>query len=339
MTDRNESTNDHRPERPNIFDQNTNPISFKAVNWGRLFAYLRPYWKRMALAVLALLISSGSGLAFPLVIMRLLDSVTKAKSYTLLNNLALLLVGIFLLQAAFNFIQSYLLTYIGEHIVYDLRNTLYKHLHQLSLDFYAVRRVGEIVSRLSSDVTQVRSMLTTNITGLLSQIVSLIGSIVIVMTLNAHLTLFILAVAPVLILVAFFFGSRIHKASVGIQDQLAGSTTVAEEGLQGIRVVKSFGRESFETQRYNSALEKTFRASLRMAVYNSSFTSVMMFLGFQLDRSDHVGRRAGSDSGTANAGDDHRFFDVRDYHRGQPGRIRRVVCATAGGPGRRAACV
>lgn len=280
MSDSNETTNERRPERPNIFDQSATPISFKAVNWSRLFAYLKPYWKRMALAVLALLISSGFGLAFPLVIVRLLDSVTKAKSFTPLNNLALLLVSIFLLQAAFNFVQSYLLAYIGEHIVYDLRNTLYTHLHRLSLDFYAVRRVGEIVSRLSSDVTQVRSMLTTNITGLLSQIVSLIGSIVIVLTLNAHLTLFILALAPVLILVAFFFGSRIHKASVGIQDQLAGSTTVAEEGLQGIRVVKSFGRESFETQRYSSALEKTFRASLRMAVYNSVFTSLMMFLGF-----------------------------------------------------------
>ncbi len=97
---------------------------------------------------------------------------------------------------------------------------------------------------------------------------------------NAQLTLFILALAPVLILIAFFFGSRIHKASVGVQDQLADSTIVAEEGLQGIRVVKSFGRETFETGRYNNALEHTFRASLKMAIYNSSFSSLMMFLGF-----------------------------------------------------------
>jgi ATP-binding cassette, subfamily B, bacterial MsbA len=266
--------------RPTIFDQKSPPISLKEVKWDRLFGYLKPYWGRMTLAILALLVSSGFGLAFPLVIVRLLDSVTKAKNFTPLNNLALLLIGIFLVQAVFSFVQSYLLTYIGEHIVYDLRNSLYRHLQQLSLDFYAVRRVGEIVSRLSSDVTQVRSMLTSNITTLLSQIISLIGSVVIVLTLNARLTLFILALAPVLILVAFFFGSRIHKASIGIQDQLAGSTIVAEEGLQGIRVVKSFGREAFESQRYNNALEKTFRASLKMAVYNALFTSVMMFIGF-----------------------------------------------------------
>lgn len=270
----------HRRERGAIFEKNETPLSLKTVKWNRLFGYLKPYWRRMSLAFVALLFYSAFGLAFPLVVVRLLDTVTQSKSFAPLNQLALALVGLFLLQAAFSFLQSYLLTYIGEHIVYDLRKNLYTHLHRLSLDFYAVRRVGEIVSRLSSDVTQVRSLLTTNITSLLSQVLSLIGSVIIVLTLNARLTLFILALMPVLILVAAFFGSRIHKFSVGIQDQLAGSTIVAEEGLQGIRVVKSFGREKFETERYGVALEKTFRASLKMAVFNSLFASVMMFLGF-----------------------------------------------------------
>ena len=260
--------------------KNEAPISFKSVNWGRLFGYLKPYRGRMTLAILALLVSSGLGLAFPLLIVRLLDSVTKAKSFAPLNNLALLLGGVFLLQAAFSFVQSYILAYIGEHIVYDLRTSLYGHLQRLSLDFYANRRVGDVVSRLSSDVTQMRTMLTSNLTTLLSQAVSLVGAIVIVLTLNAHLTLFILGLIPVLLLVGFLFGGRIQKGSTRVQDQLADSTVVAEEGLQGIRVVKSFGREDYETQRYDTAMEKTFRASLQMAVYNSAFGSVMMFLGF-----------------------------------------------------------
>jgi ATP-binding cassette, subfamily B, bacterial MsbA len=108
----------------------------------------------------------------------------------------------------------------------------------------------------------------------------LVGSIVIVLTLNARLTLFIVALVPVLLLVAFLFGGRIQKGSTRVQDQLADSTVVAEEGLQGIRVVKSFGREAYETQRYDSAMDKTFKASLQMAVYNSAFGSIMMFLGF-----------------------------------------------------------
>lgn len=251
-----------------------------SIHWRRLLGYLTPYWKQMAFAIFALLLASGLGLTFPLVIVRLLDSVTRSKTYGPLNALALTLGGLFLFQAGFMFLQSYLLTYIGEHIVYDLRTSLYRHLQKLSLDFYAARRVGEIISRLSSDVTQMRAMLTTNLTTLLSQVVSLVGSIVIVVVLNANLTLFILALIPVLILVALVFGRRIQKISTTVQDQLADSTVVAEEGLQGIRIVKSFGREGYETQRYNDAMDKTFKASLKVAVLNSLFSAVMMFLGF-----------------------------------------------------------
>src|SRR5689334_11194008 len=134
------------------------------IKWTRLLGYLKPYRGRMAIAVAALLVSSGLGLAFPAVIVSLLDTVTKAHDGNALNLLAGLLVGIFLFQAAFNFVQSYLLAYIGEGIVFDLRTSLYSHLQNLSLDFYAVRRVGDLVSRLSSDVTQMRSVLTTTIT-------------------------------------------------------------------------------------------------------------------------------------------------------------------------------
>jgi len=272
---------DHRRgESPANGKEKEPKISLKSVNWNRLFGYLKPYRGRMSLAILALLLSSGFGLAFPLVIVRLLDAVTKANNFGPLNMLAGVLVAIFLLQAGFSFIQSYLLTYIGERIVYDLRTSLYSHLQKLSLDFYALRRVGDLVSRLSSDVTQMRTMLTSNLTTLLSQVLTLVGSITILLTLNARFTLFILALAPVLIGIAFTFGRRIQKGSTRIQDQLADSTVVAEEGLQGIRVVKSFGREDYETQRYNNAMEKTFRASLQMAFNNSLFGSLMMFLGF-----------------------------------------------------------
>ncbi len=234
----------------------------------------------MLLAIVALVFSTGFGLAFPAVIVRLLDTVSKGQDHSAVNLLAGILIGLFLLQAAFGFVQSYLLAYIGEHIVFDLRTSLYTHLQNLSLDFYAVRRVGDLVSRLSSDVTQMRTVLTNTTTSFLSQILTLVGSVAIVLSMNASFTLFILALVPVLILVAFTFGRRIQKGSTEIQDQLANSTVVAEEGLQGIRIVKSFGREGYETNRYSTAMEKTFRAALRLAIYNSLFGAVMMFLGF-----------------------------------------------------------
>lgn len=275
-----ERVQDNQSDRWGATNENNPPFSLKAINWRRLFSYLKPYWGRMLLAILALLLSTGAGLAFPALIVRLLDSVTQAHELGPLNRLAGILIGIFLVQAVFNFLQSYLLAYIGERIVLDLRTSLYAHLQSLSLDFYATRRVGDLVSRLSSDVTQMRTMLTSNITTLLSQIVTLIGSIAIVFTMNARFTLFILALLPVLIGIAFFFGRRLRDGGTKIQDQLAASTVVAEEGLQGIRVVKSFGRELYETQRYNGAMAKTFAASLRVASYSALFGSLMMFLGF-----------------------------------------------------------
>ncbi|MEO8393048.1 MAG: ABC transporter ATP-binding protein [Chloroflexota bacterium] len=260
--------------------ENAERVSLKAVNWRRLFGYLKPYRGRMALAIVALLISTAFGLAFPAIIVQLLTAVTGAKDTTPLNMLAGLLISIFALQAIFGFVQSYLLAFIGERIVFDLRTSLYSHLQQMSLDFYATRRVGDLVSRLSSDVTQMRTVLTNTVTSLLSQTLMLVGSVAILISMNPRLAVFILGLLPIILIVAVVFGRRIEKGSTKIQDQLADSTVVAEEGLQGIRVVKSFGREKFETGRYNNAMEKTFSASLKMAVYNSAFSSLMMFLGF-----------------------------------------------------------
>ena len=103
----------------------------------------------MAAAILAMLVSTGLGLSFPLIIVRLLDSVTRTRRLDTLNSLALLLVGVFLAQATFSFLQSNLLATVGERIVRDLRTTLYRHLHAQSLEFFGARRVGEIVSRLA----------------------------------------------------------------------------------------------------------------------------------------------------------------------------------------------
>lgn len=250
------------------------------IHWRRLFAYLQPYRRRMALAILALAISSAMGLAFPLMIIRLLDSVLKERNLTQLNAFALGLVGLFFVQALFSFFQGYTLNYVGERIILDLRTALYRHLHSLSLDFFANRRVGEIVSRISSDVTQVRTVLTNNITQLLSNVVSLVGSVVIVFYLNPRLVGFVLALAVVVVGVAVGFGRYFQKFSTNVQDELASATVAVEEGLQGIRIVKSFAREEYEVNRYNHAMQRTLQAALRLALFRSAFGGLMAFLGF-----------------------------------------------------------
>jgi subfamily B ATP-binding cassette protein MsbA len=222
----------------------------------------------------------GLGLSFPLVIARLLDSVTRPNSVGSLNRLALLLTGIFLAQAIFSFFQSYLLALVGEHIVYDLRTNLYGQFQSMSLDFFGSNRIGELVSRLTNDVTQMRNMLTTNLAFSLSQSASLIGAVVIVLTVSPRLTLFMFAIIPAIVLIASIFGRLLQNMSKGVQSELARSTVIAEETLQGIRVVKSFGREQYEKQRFGTATQKVLHASLRQAVCSSSFNALMMFLSF-----------------------------------------------------------
>src|SRR5258706_7705914 len=256
----------------------TPPIT--SVDWRRLLGFLKPYRWRMGLALGALAVSSLVCLTFPLVIVQLLDSVLKQQDRAQLAGLALALVGLFFVQAAFTFIQSYTLNYVGEWIVLDLRTTLYRHLHELSLDFFANRRVGELVSRISSDVTQVRTVLTNNITQLLSNLVMLVGSIVIVFLLNPRLVGFVLALALGVVGVAAVFGRRFQRLSTSVQDELAQATVAVEEGLQGIRLVKSFARETYEVERYNGTMRRTLRAALRLAVVRSAFGALMAFLGF-----------------------------------------------------------
>lgn len=263
-----ESSNEER-ETPNT-----------PIRWRRLLAYLAPHKGRLALATVALLVYSAIGLVFPLTIGRLLDSVLKQQSMAQLNLLTGSLLILFLVMSTFGFIQSYMLTYIGERIVLDLRTTLYRQLQRMSLDFYANRRVGELISRISSDVTQVRTVLTTNLTQLIGQTVSLIGSVIIVFYLNPYLMIFLLVLMPLLLGIGIFFGRLVERVSTTVQDALAASTVAVEESLQGIRVVKSFAREQYEVERYEGAMQRTFDASIKLAMYRGLFAASGGFLGF-----------------------------------------------------------
>ncbi len=252
----------------------------KQVPWRRLFGYLRPHKWRMLVAILGLIVSSGVSLVFPLFIGQTIADVLSQGSLTQLNQFVALLVGLFVIMAVASFIQSYFLGVTGEKIVFELRTQLYQRLITLPLAFYGQHRVGELVSRLSSDVTLVRSMLTTNVTTILSSLISLIGSVVIVFTLNPSLTVFILVLAPILIAIAFLFGRPLERMSTRVQDDLAGATVTVEEGLSGIRTVKSFVREEYEDKRYRRDLGVTLQSAIRVVKARSAFGSLMLFLGF-----------------------------------------------------------
>ncbi|HYO44587.1 MAG TPA: ABC transporter ATP-binding protein [Candidatus Limnocylindrales bacterium] len=250
------------------------------VPWRRLFGYLRPHLVPFGIALVGLVIGSGLSLLVPLVVAGLVTSVVAGGDGAALDRLIAGLVVLFLAQSLGGFVQSYLLGVIGEKVVAQMRGQLFERLVTLSLDFHSRSRVGELVSRLSSDVTLIRMMLTQTTTSLLSSVIGLVGSVIILFTLSPTLLLVALLLAPALIAVAIVFGRPLQRVSTEVQDAIAHSTVTAEEALGGIRVVKSYVREGFETERYGMDLSGVVARGSRLALWRAGFGGLMGFLGF-----------------------------------------------------------
>ena len=261
-------------------DGGERPIPDTPVAWKRLLAYLSPYKLRLFLALLGLFGSAGLSLVFPAVIRDVVDSVFADADLQLLDSITLLLLAVFMFRSLASFIQTYNLNYVGERIVVDIRQEVYAHLQELSIKFYIDRRVGELISRISSDVTVMRTVLTGNVSTLLQQSLTLIGSVAIMFWLNWRLTLFIIVMMPVIVLIGFIFGAAIRRISTEVQDEIAGATVVAEEVFQNIREVKSFVREAYEISRFNRAIDIAFRAAVRLLTLRSVFGPIVGFCAF-----------------------------------------------------------
>ena len=250
------------------------------VPWRRLFGYLRPQAWPFSIAIIGLLVGSGLALAVPLVVMGLVTQVVAGGDSAGLDRLIVGLVILFLAQSFGGLVQNYYLGVVGERVVAQMRGDLFNSLVNLSLDFHGNNRVGELVSRLSSDVTLIRTMLTQTTTSLLSSLIGLIGSVVILFTLSPTLLLIALLLAPALLIIAIIFGRPLQRVATQVQDSIAHSTATAEEALGGIRVVKSYVREDYEEARYAGDLSGVVAAGTRLALWRAGFGGLMGFLGF-----------------------------------------------------------
>jgi len=249
---------------------------------GVLFRYVRPYWKRMAGATLALTLGSLIMLALPYTLRLLVDSVFVSKQVAQLNQLAAGLLVLFLVQAALGFGQVYLMTFVGQRVTADLRRAIYDRVVGLPLRFFAERRVGELVSRVTNDITVLQGSLTETPLSLLRQAVTLVGALALMLTLNWRLTLMSLLLVPLVAGVGSFFGRRLQQLSTSVQDRLADATAVLEETLTGVRVVKSFVQEDSERRRFARQVEAGFGTAMQRAVYRAAFVAILASASFGL---------------------------------------------------------
>lgn len=245
-----------------------------------MLQFARPYRVRLGVAVTLTMIASAVWLAVPMGVRALLDAVFQANNVGLLNRMAVILLLLFVGQSVLSFLGSYLLEWTGERVVADLRKRLYERMTRHDLQFFSNQRIGDLTSRLTNDVGSIRTAVTSSLVDLLSQSLSLIGSVVLMVLLNWRLSALVFVIVPAATLLARYFGSRIRSLSRDIQDRLADTTAIAEEALGAVRVVKAFAREGHEVEKYGSSVESLFATSRRTVMVRILFSSIIGLLFF-----------------------------------------------------------
>ena len=252
-----------------------------------LFSYVRPYRRRFIIALVASSVSMAFGSMFPYLVGTLLDaSIPSLKGLAVapwqrdLDTVALVLLGTLLLQAGLMFVASLSFNLVGERAVVDLREDLYGRLITQPLRFFGEHRVGELTSRLSSDLAQIQDTLTFTVAQTVRQAMLLAAGLAMIALTSVKLSLVMLSSVPVVMLIAVLFGRRIRQNSTHAQDRLAETSTVVEETLQGIANVKAFGNEAFEQRRYRAGLQGYLEVILRSARHRAALIAFIIFVIF-----------------------------------------------------------
>jgi len=246
----------------------------------RMLGLVSPHWRSLTSAGLMLVVSSLIGLVLPAVIRWLVDSVFVTHDLGQLTNVALGLLALSVLQNGLAVAYFYLVSKVGQRFIADVRLQIYERVQSLPLRFFAERRTGEIVSRISNDVTFVQQALTETPILFVRHLITLVGGLTLMLVMNWQLTLIVLGLIPPLMAIGLVFGRRLEQLSTAVQDRLADSTVALEEMLSGIRVVKSFAREAFERNRFALYVESAYATSMQRARIRALFVPLISLLGF-----------------------------------------------------------
>lgn len=226
-----------------------------------------------------LLLTSITALAFPKFLGMLVDCVAK-KDLAMANKIALSLFGILILQSMFSFFRLSLFINFTENTLANIRFALYENLIKLPMSFYSQKRVGELNSRLSADISQLQDTLTSTIAEFLRQFILIIGGFIILATISPKLTFMMMSIVPVVAVAAVIFGRFIRKYGKKTQDKVAESQVVVEETLQGITNVKAFANEWYEIQRYKNKINEIVKIAIKGGQYRGFFASFIIICLF-----------------------------------------------------------
>lgn len=244
-----------------------------------IYRFMLPYQWYFIGGLACLFFSSIVTLAFPYLTGKLIDVATAPNADWILKDIdtiAAVLIGILLVQSVFSFLRVYFFAQVSERSMAEVRRTLYAKFMSLPMTFFDSRRTGELVSRINADVSFLQTTFTITLAETFRQLSILIFGLGLLFWLTPQLTVFMLAIVPLLAVVGLFFGKYIRKLAKETQDKLADSNIVVEETLQSVSMVKAFTNETYETIRYGKTLAETVRIALVSANYRGAFISFMI---------------------------------------------------------------
>lgn len=244
-----------------------------------IFTYAGNHKWKFFIGLIFLLLTGATALAFPKLMGMLVDCV-KNKNNDEANKIALGLIVILFLQSFFSFFRLSLFVNFTENTLANLRLALYTNLVKLPMTFFSQKRVGELNSRISADITQIQDTLTTTIAEFLRQFILIIGGVILLATESLKLTLLMLSVVPLVAIAAVVFGRFIRKYSKKVQDQVAESQVIVEETMQGISIVKAFANEWYEIARYKGKISDVVKLAIKGGKYRGYFASFIIFCLF-----------------------------------------------------------
>jgi ABC-type multidrug transport system fused ATPase/permease subunit len=238
----------------------------------KLYRFIKPFQREYALGMFFLLGSSLASLAFPKLLGELVNSGNQSVIGNQMNRIALMLGIVLLTQATFSYFRVVLFVNVTEKSLALLRQETYNHLIKLPLKFFEQRRVGELNSRISSDVTLLQETLTDTLAEFIRQMIIIIGGITLLAIISIKLTIFMLAILPATMVLARIFGRYIRRFSKEVQNRVAESNTVVEETLQGIQSVKVYTNEFFEISRYRKKTNSIAALGMKSGKYRGAFS-------------------------------------------------------------------
>ena len=246
----------------------------------KILKYAKPYTKSLIFAFLCLALTSLINLVLPLIVRNMINAVIVLKNNEVLDGLAWDLIIIIGFQAAFAVTHNYIFGFVGHRMTTDFRIEFFSHIQSLSLRFFQERRVGEILSRMSNDISVIQNALVAIPVALLRQSITLLGAMAIILYLNWKLTGLILLILPPLMIFARVFGRRLKTISEKLQDQVAQAVVVLEEVMSSIKIVKSFTREPYERNRFQEKIETAFERAVDKLKISSFFGPFILGLTF-----------------------------------------------------------